>query len=49
MVARTPPQSGGGGCADAETEQLCALQVTLGTCGAQHKISKNIKIMGTQS
>lgn len=45
-VARTPPQSGGGGCAAAETEQTSALQVTLWLCGAHKENTKNEGNMG---
>ena len=40
-LIRKPPPSGGGGGGAAETEQLSALQVTLGTCGAHYKNPKN--------
>ena len=41
MVAGKPPPSCGGGGVSAETEQRCALQVTLWLCGAHKKNSKN--------
>ena len=42
-------QGGGGGGVTAETEQLCALQVTLWLCGAHNKICKNKMKMRNES
>ena len=46
-LAGKPPPSCGGGGGSAETEQWCALQVTLWLCGAHKKNSKNITRLET--
>ena len=48
-LARKPPPSCGGGGVSAETEQYTALQLTLESCGAHHKIHKNKNKLGFES
>ena len=47
MVARKPPPSGGVGCGAADAGASLPLQVCLMLSGAQQKIAKNIRRMGT--